>query len=392
MNARSPLLTFTLLAVLAFLLFQIHREKARTERVRAALSELSERLSELETGSATLPSQPAPTTSHDGSPNEVRAKSAGADVYRRVSPSVVSVSNNALVRRGWFFDSKVYEVPQGTGTGFVWDKKGRIVTNYHVVHQASTLSVSFPDGSQYDAKLIGIAPDYDLAVIQIDAPEQKLNPVTVASSRTIQVGEPVYAIGNPFGLDATLSSGIISALGRTITSMTERKIKNVIQTDAAINPGNSGGPLLTGDGKLVGVNTAILSPSGAYAGIGFAVPSDTVSRVIPQLIEKGHVTRAGLGVQLLPDQTMERIQMQGVGIYAVDEDSEAGRAGLRGLGMNRYGYIIVGDVISAVDGQRVTNNEDLQSTLDPHKPGDSVVLTVIRDGKKRQVKLRLTEE
>ncbi|MBQ7190745.1 MAG: trypsin-like peptidase domain-containing protein [Kiritimatiellae bacterium] len=392
MNARSPLLTLTLLAVLAFLLFQIQRERTRTERIRAALSELSGRLSELEGGQSASPSQPVPAPSDNAPQGEASAKSTGADVYRRVSPSVVSVSNNALVRRGWFFDSKVYEVPQGTGTGFVWDKKGRIVTNYHVVHQASTLSVSFPDGSQYDAKLIGIAPDYDLAVIQIDAPEQKLNPVTVASSRTIQVGEPVYAIGNPFGLDATLSSGIISALGRTITSMTERKIKNVIQTDAAINPGNSGGPLLTGDGKLVGVNTAILSPSGAYAGIGFAVPSDTVSRVIPQLIEKGHVTRAGLGVQLLPDQTMQRIQMQGVGIYAVEEDSEAGRAGLRGLSMNRYGYIVVGDVIAAVDGQRVTSNEDLQSTLDPHKPGDSVVLTVIRDGKKRQVKLRLTEE
>lgn len=165
-------------------------------------------------------------------------------VYKRVSPSVVAVANNALVRRGLFFDFQIYEVPQGAGSGFVWDKKGHIVSNYHVVHQASTLTVTFPDGTQYDAKLVGIAPDYDLAVLKIDAPPDRLVPVAVAASRDLEVGQQVYAIGNPFGLDTTLSSGIVSALGRTITSMTDRKIHDVIQTDTAINPGNSGGPLL----------------------------------------------------------------------------------------------------------------------------------------------------
>jgi S1-C subfamily serine protease len=225
----------------------------------------------------------------------------------------------------------------------VWDKKGHIVSNYHVVHQASTLTVTFPDGTQYDAKLVGIAPDYDLAVLKIDAPPDRLVPVEVAASRDLEVGQQVYAIGNPFGLDTTLSSGIVSALGRTITSMTDRKIHDVIQTDTAINPGNSGGPLLACCGRLIGVNTAILSPSGAYAGIGFAVPSDTVSRVVPQLIEKGRVTRAGLGVQLLPDHVTERAGLDGVAVYAVFDQTPAARAGLTGLGLNRFGELVFGD-------------------------------------------------
>ena len=312
-------------------------------------------------------------------------------VYKRVSPSVVAVANNALVRRG-FFDFQLYEVPQGAGSGFVWDKKGHIVSNYHVVHQANTLTVTFPDGTRYDAKLVGIAPDYDLAVLKIDAPPEKLVPVGVAPSRDLEVGQQVYAIGNPFGLDTTLSSGIVSALGRTITSMSERKINDVIQTDAAINPGNSGGPLLAACGQLIGVNTAILSPSGAYAGIGFAVPSDTVARVVPQLIEKGRVARAGLGVQLLPDHVTERAGITGVAVYAVFEQTPAARAGLEGLVVSPLGELVFGDVISAVDGTPVKTIEDLQAVLDPRKPGDRVLLKVARAGKTRDVSLTLIEE
>ncbi|MDR2850227.1 MAG: trypsin-like peptidase domain-containing protein, partial [Verrucomicrobiota bacterium] len=298
---------------------------------------------------------------------------------------------NALVRRG-FFGFQLYEVPQGAGSGFVWDKKGHIVSNYHVVHQANTLTVTFPDGTQYDAKLVGIAPDYDLAVLKIDAPADTLVPVDTAPSRDLEVGETVYAIGNPFGLDTTLSAGIVSALGRTITSMTDRKIYDVVQTDTAINPGNSGGPLLDDNGRLIGVNTAILSPSGAYAGIGFAVPSDTVSRVVPQLIAKGRVTRAGLGVQLLPDHVTERAGLAGVAIHAVFDQTPAARAGLEGLGINRLGALVFGDIITAVDGAPVATIEAMQAILDPRQPGDRITLTVARNGKTREVVLPLVEE
>jgi S1-C subfamily serine protease len=265
------------------------------------------------------------------------------------------------------------------------------VSNYHVVHQANTLTVAFPDGTRYEATLVGVAPDYDLALLKIDAPPDKLEPVAVAASRDLQVGQPVYAIGNPFGLDTTLSSGIVSALGRAITSMTERKIYDVIQTDTAINPGNSGGPLLNGGGKLIGVNTAILSPSGASAGIGFAIPSDTVSRVVPQLIEKGRVTRAGLGVQFLPDHVTARSGLKGVAIYAVFERTPAATAGLEGIGVSRRGELVFGDVITAVNKTPVSTTEELQSVLDPLKPGDRIALSVSRSGKSRDLTLTLVE-
>lgn len=388
MNEHSPLLTLALVAIVAFLAFQIRRDQVRSRLVRSETP--------VETSASPAKEEPdAPAAETEVQP--VRAASSrpvaeGTAVYRRVSPSVVSVSNLALVRRGWLFDTQVYEVPQGSGSGFVWDKKGRIVTNYHVVHQASSLTVTFPDGTQYDAKLVGIAPDYDLAVLQVEAPASKLVPVSVADIRDIEVGVRVYAIGNPFGLDTTLSSGIVSALGRTITSMTERKINNVIQTDTAINPGNSGGPLLLADGRLAGVTTAILSPSGAYAGIGFAVPVSTVSRVVPQLIEKGRVTRAALGLRLVPDHVAARSGVKGIAIYSVNERSRAGRAGLQGLSLNRMGYVIFGDIITAVDGKPVSTVEELQSVLDPHAPGDKVKLTIQRGKERLTVELVLSEE
>lgn len=373
-STRSPFLTLALAAMVAFLVVQLKNDRRRWETHLQALGALTNRV-----GAAAQTLPPAP------------AETQATDVYKRVSPSVVAVANHALVRRG-FFGFQLYEVPQGAGSGFVWDRKGHIVSNYHVVHQANTLTVTFPDGTRYDAKLVGIAPDYDLAVLKIDAPADKLVPVEIAPSRDLEVGQTVYAIGNPFGLDTTLSSGIVSALGRTITSMTDRKIYDVIQTDTAINPGNSGGPLLAACGRLVGVNTAILSPSGAYAGIGFAVPSDTVSRVVPQLIEKGRVTRAGLGLQLVPDHVTERARIKGVAIYAVFDQTPAARAGLEGLGVNRLGDLVFGDVITAVDGIPVAAIEDLRAILDPRQPGERVTLSVMRAGKSRDLTLPLIEE
>lgn len=376
-SARSPFLTLALIAMIVFLVVQLRDNKRRWQTQLATINAITNQIA---AAAQTLPRDDKPAT-----------ESEATEVYKRVSPSVVAVANNALVRSG-VFGVQLYEVPQGAGSGFVWDKEGHIVSNYHVVHQANTLTVTFPDGTRYDAKLVGIAPDYDLAVLKIEAPPEKLIPVAVSPSRELQVGQQVYAIGNPFGLDTTLSAGIVSALGRTITSMTERKINDVIQTDTAINPGNSGGPLLAACGKLIGVNTAILSPSGASAGIGFAVPSDTVSRVVPQLIEKGRVTRAGLGVQLLPDHVTARAAISGVAIYAVSEQTPAAAAGLEGLGIDRLGALVFGDVITAVDKIPVRTIEGLQSILDPRKPGERVTLSVTRAGKAREIVLPLVEE
>jgi S1-C subfamily serine protease len=377
-STRSPFLTLTLAALTFFLLFQIRANRQWRTQLHALAAVTNQ-----PPASVQMP-LPLPTPVRPGPESEATT------VYKRVSPSVVSVANNALVRRG-FFNAQLYEVPQGSGSGFVWNRKGHIVSNYHVVYEANTLTVAFPDGTRYDAQLVGVAPDYDLAVLKIDAPPEKLAPVEVTPSRDLQVGQPVYAIGNPFGLDTTLSSGIVSALGRAITSMTDRKIYDVIQTDTAINPGNSGGPLLNGCGRLIGVNTAILSPSGASAGIGFAIPSDTVSRVVPQLIEKGRVTRAGLGVQFLPDHVTARSGLKGVAIYAVVEKSPAAAAGLEGIGVSRRGELLFGDVITAVDKAPVGTIEDLQAVLDPLKPGDRVTLSVTRAGKSRDLTLTLIE-
>jgi len=373
-TSRSPLLTLALAAMVLFLLLQFKEKAGHATKERSpAVAQEESDTGILNTISESYPVMTAP------------------EVYRMVSPSVVSVINNALVRRG-FFSFQLYEVEQGSGSGFVWDKEGHIISNYHVVHKANTITVTFPDGTGYDADVIGVAPDYDLAVLKINAPKTILHPVKVLSSRELEVGRQVYAIGNPFGLDTTLSSGIISALGRTITSMTDRKIYDVIQTDAAINPGNSGGPLLNCCGNLIGINTAILSPSGAYSGIGFAVPSDTVARIVPQLIKNGRVTRAGLGLQLLPDHITSRANIKGVAIYSVFDKTPAAQAGLEGLKISPTQKILFGDIITAVDNTKVTTIEELQAALDPHAPGDSVTLSVTNSVAARKVKITLVEE
>jgi S1-C subfamily serine protease len=308
-------------------------------------------------------------------------------VFERTAPSVVFIVNSALRRQ--LFSRNVSEVPQGAGSGFVWNQEGYIVTNFHVVYNADSLTVVLSDQSEHDARIVGADPDHDLAVVQIQVPKDKLFPIAVGSSHDLKVGQKALAIGNPFGLDHTLTTGVISALHRSIESMTKRTIENVIQIDAAINPGNSGGPLLDSSGRLIGINTMIVSPSGGFSGIGFAVPGDIINEIVPQLIQLGKVVRAGMGIALVSDSVARRFVAQGAMIGQVAPGGAADRAGLRGTTQGRAGQF--GDVITAVDGEAVHTVDDLRRILDRHKVGDQVHLEVLRDGSSRQVVVTLEE-
>ncbi len=308
-------------------------------------------------------------------------------VFEKAMNSVVFIANTAVQRDFWSLD--LFEVPQGSGSGFVWNKQGHIVTNFHVVYGASSIKVTLADRSEYKAALIGADPDHDLAVLQIQAPDDALSPVTVGTSHDLRVGQKVLAIGNPFGLDHTLTTGVVSALGRTIKSLSNRTIEGVIQTDAAINPGNSGGPLLDGTGRLIGVNTQIVSPSGAFAGIGFAVPVDTVNRIVPELIKYGKLIRPGLGVSLVPDAMAKRWGVEGLIIGKVSRGGPADRAGLRGARETAAGRVELGDIIMAVAGKRVTSIDDLMNVMEDHKVGDQVTVEVLRGNRRKQVSVTL---
>lgn len=308
------------------------------------------------------------------------------DVFRANSPSVVYVTSIA-VRRG-LFSLNAVEIPQGTGSGFVWDESGRIVTNYHVISDASRVQVTMADNSTWKAVLVGAAPDKDIAVLQIAAPPHLLRPIAVGKSSDLLVGQKVYAIGNPFGLDQTITSGIISALNREIKAQNGRSISGVIQTDAAINPGNSGGPLLDSAGRLIGVNTAIYSPSGAYAGIGFAVAVDVVNTIVPQLIKHGRVIRPGIGATLADDRLAGRLGVEGILIINIESGSPAEKAGLRPTTQARDG-IILGDIITAVSGTPVISYEELRTELERYQIGSEVTITIIRDGVSLDVMLSL---
>ncbi len=302
------------------------------------------------------------------------------EVFNKVSPSVAFIKNASL-QRDWF-SSHVYEIPQGAGSGFVWDEEGHIVTNFHVIYQANKIEVILSDQQSYNAKVVGIAPNHDLAVLKVEASKELLNPIPIGYSKDLKVGQRALSIGNPFGLDYSLTTGVISALGRSMRSIGGRKIHDVIQTDAAINPGNSGGPLLDSSGNLIGVSTLIYSPSGASAGVGFAIPVSTVKRVIPQLIKYGKVKRAGLGVVLVNDSYRKRIGVKGAMILEIQKGSAAEWAGLKPTQRNSAGRIILGDVIIRADKQRINNNEDLIDYIDGNKKvGDEVNLRFMR-GKK----------
>ena len=303
------------------------------------------------------------------------------DLFQRSNGSVVYITS--LVYREDMFSLNILEIPRGTGSGFIWDDQGHIVTNFHVIEGAESAQVTLADHSKWDADLVGVAPDRDLAVLKIKAPASRLKPIPIGVSKDLRVGQFVYAIGDPFGLDQTLTSGVISALGREIRSASGRPIQGVIQTDAAINPGNSGGPLLDSSGRLIGVNTAIFSPSGAYAGIGFAMPVDIVNRVVPQLIAYGRATRPGMGITAAEDAIARQVGVEGVLLIRAARGGPAGRAGLRGTRRDENGNLLLGDVIVAIDGERVGSTDDLYRLLDKRQPGDTVQVTVLRDGAKR---------
>jgi S1-C subfamily serine protease len=309
------------------------------------------------------------------------------ELFERASPSVVYITSLS-VRRD-FFTLNVLEIPQGTGSGFVWDEAGHVVTNFHVIENADRAQVTLADRTTWTAELVGVAPAKDLAVLHIDAPAAKLRPLPVGSSGDLRVGQSVLAIGDPFGLDQTLTTGVISALGREIESVAQIPIRDVIQTDAAINPGNSGGPLLDSSGRLIGVNAAIYSPSGAYAGIGFSIPVDTVKWVVPELIEHGELRRPTLGVELASPQVSRRLGVEGALVIAVQPGSGADRAGIQPTRRDRDGAIELGDVIVEVEGKPIASNNDLFLALERRSPGEAVEIGILRSGRRTSARVVL---
>eukprot|EP00262_Sarcandra_glabra_P009707 TRINITY_DN2423_c0_g2_i2.p1 TRINITY_DN2423_c0_g2~~TRINITY_DN2423_c0_g2_i2.p1 ORF type:complete len:446 (-),score=62.76 TRINITY_DN2423_c0_g2_i2:30-1367(-) len=309
---------------------------------------------------------------------------ATVKLFQENTPSVVYITNLAVRQDAFTLD--VLEVPQGSGSGFVWDKDGHIVTNYHVIRGASDLRVTLADQSTYEAKVVGFDQDKDVAVLRVEAPKDKLRPIPVGISADLLVGQKVYAIGNPFGLDHTLTTGVISGLRREISSAaTGRPIQDVIQTDAAINPGNSGGPLLDSSGSLIGINTAIYSPSGASSGVGFSIPVDTVGGIVDQLVKFGKVTRPILGIKFAPDQSVEQLGVSGVLVLDAPANGPAGKAGLQPTKRDAYGRLILGDIITSVNGTKVANGSDLYRILDQCKVGDQVIVEVLRGDHKEKL-------
>jgi S1-C subfamily serine protease len=309
-------------------------------------------------------------------------------VFRAAVASTVHITTVETSRD--LFSMDVTQVPRGAGSGFIWDDRGHVVTNFHVIQGASGARVTLADQTQWQAVLVGAFADRDLAVLRIGAPREKLKPVAVGTSRDLQVGQKVYAIGNPFGLDQTLTTGIVSALNREIGAVNGRKIRGVIQTDAAINPGNSGGPLLDSAGRLIGVNTAIFSPSGASAGIGFAIPVDEVNRVVPRLIRDGKFTRPALGIQTGSGQFHASLRLpKGVAVLGVVPGSPAATAGLRPFRRGRGGEIVAGDIVTAVAGKPVASLDDVLEVLETRQPGETVTVALLRAGQKVELQIRL---
>jgi S1-C subfamily serine protease len=303
------------------------------------------------------------------------------EIYRRAVPSTVNVSNIRVARNMFYGE---VEIPQGAGSGFVYDLNGHIITNYHVVQGGTSFVVTFyNDPKQYKAKIVGVAPEKDIAVLKLDEKPAKLTPIDFGSSKDLLVGQYSLAIGSPFGLDYTLTSGVISALGRKIDGIGGVKINDMIQTDAAINMGNSGGPLLDSNGNLIGMNTVIFSTSGSSAGLGFAVPADTIKVIVPQLIQHGKLIRPGLGIGIVPDSMKRRIigDDKGIIISHVDEKGSAAKAGLKGMTQDQFGRTYLGDIVLSVDGQDVNNLDDIYQVLEKHKIGDEVMVKYRREGK-----------
>ena len=359
-RGRSPSVAWAALAALGFAFFPSGAEPADVSPGATR---------------STRPAASGRTFLFDGERNTI-------DVFKRVSPSVVSVANKALV--SGLFGPQVYEVPQGIGSGFIWDREGHIVSNFHVIQNASSIEVVMKDGTSYEATVVGADADNDVAVLKIKAPYEKLIPIPAGRSADLQVGQAVLAIGNPFGFDCSLSVGVVSSLGRSMKSITGITIHDMIQTDAAINSGNSGGPLLDSGGRLIGICTAIVTPSGGSVGLGFAIPADTVASSVQQLIAKGRVERAGLGIELFPDYVAHRYNIEGVVVRTVPLGSAAARAGLRGTRNDE-----VGDILVQVDGKPVTSVLELRDALHTKKKGDIVDVIYRRNGKDFKTKVTL---
>ena len=309
------------------------------------------------------------------------------EIFEDVSPSVAYISPVDRVRN--VFSQNVMEIERGTGSGFVWDKDGHVVTNYHVISGADACRVTLWDNSTWYAKIVGVEPDKDLAVLHIGAQPDALAPVAIGTSHDLKVGQEVYAIGNPFGLDYTLTAGVVSALNREIQAVSGRTIEGVIQTDAAINPGNSGGPLIDSAARLIGINTSIYSPSGTSAGISFAVPVDVINQVVPQLITYGRVIRPGLGVTPFSDQVAARLRVPGVLVRTVSKGSAADRAGMRPTRQRRDGRIVLGDIITKVGDTPTPTLNNLLNALERFQIGDTVPVTIIRDGQQETLEVNL---
>eukprot|EP00249_Psilotum_nudum_P011660 c23306_g1_i2 orf=79-1662(+) len=309
-------------------------------------------------------------------------------VFQDASPSVLNITT---VRWAKDMAMNAMEIPRGTGSAFIWDKDGHIVTNYHVVMSGERARVTLADATTWDAEVVGVAKNKDLAVVKIDAPSSKLKPITVGTSQGLQVGQHVLAIGNPFGLDRTLTSGIISGVGRDIRGIGGRIIRGVVQTDASINPGNSGGPLLDSQGRLIGVNTAIYSPSGASAGVGFAIPVDTVRRVVNEIIRDGKAVRPGLGIICASDSQAKQLGVMGVLVLDLSPNGAAASAGLRGTSRDDFGRIVLGDVIVGINGQTLSTVEDLLAAFDDRDVGETVRVTIKRGNSIRDYYITLSE-
>jgi len=311
------------------------------------------------------------------------------ELFEKSRDSVVYISTAALVRDAW--TRNVFSVPKGTGSGFIWDEAGHVVTNFHVIAGANAATVKLADGRDYKAALVGASREHDIAVLKIGVGFKRPPPVPVGTSHDLKVGQKVYVIGNPFGLDWTLTNGIVSALDRSLAGEDGPSVEHLIQTDAAINPGNSGGPLLDSAGRLIGINTAIYSPSGASAGIGFAVPVDTVMRVVPELIKNGKYIRPALGIEIdqqVNGRLIELTGTAGVAVLRVQPGSAAEKAGLVGVSISEEG-ITAGDIIVALNGKEVDSLQQLFARLDDQEVGDVVKLKVVRDGRQREVEISL---
>ena len=306
--------------------------------------------------------------------------------FSDASPSVVSITPLSVFRDA--ISMNLNALPQGMGSGFIWSQQGIIVTNMHVVSGADALHVTLHDQSTWPAQVIGVAPDTDLAVLRIEAPPALLKAIELGTSADLRVGQRVLAIGNPYGLDHSLTVGVVSSLDRSIESLTGRDIRGVIQTDASINPGNSGGPLLNSQGRLIGVNTAIRSPSGGSAGIGFAVPVDTVKRIVPQLLQHGRIIRPRLGVHIASAQIAQKLGINGLLVLSVDRNGPAGQAGVRGTRRGQRGERLLGDVIVSLDGVSVPTTDALMERLELIKPNGEARLGIRRGQTLQTLRLR----